>query len=101
MLLNIRLRIHDYGVGCGRDKLILRHFLNACHGALSVEDFEMLNDFMPFPYPLGWVVWWLECIGAFLRYLLKDDATRALLAHWCPCFFLGSSTFNVQRSTRA
>ena len=39
--------------GCGRNKLVLRHFLNACHGALSVEDFEMLKDFMPFPYTLG------------------------------------------------
>jgi len=36
--------------GCGRNKLVLRHFLNACHGALFVEDLEMLNDFMPFPY---------------------------------------------------
>jgi hypothetical protein len=62
--------------GCSWDKLVLRHFLNASHGVLFVEDFEMLNDFMPFRYPLGLY------IGASLRYVLRYT-TCALHARWC------------------
>ena len=74
--------------GCGRDKLVLRHFLNACHGALSVEDFEMLNDFMPFPYytlvrfgDLSMLVLACDTLGRYAR--------RALQVCWYSHSFLG------------
>ena len=82
---------HDYGVEVGRDKLVLRHFLSACHGALSVEDFEMLNDLMPFPYPLG-------CSGGLNMLMLL--AIPCEIRYTCPpnslVFLLFFWEFNVQ-----